>query len=230
MTKETSARVKNVTPLTNSILRLDIEPEQYIDYKAGQYLEILVDGNWLAYSIANAPLGAPHYELHIRHAAGNPYDEPLFAQIKAHEKLSIRLPQGSCCLSTFPTERPILFVVGGTGLAPAKAIIEEVLATSDPRKMALWWAVRSQSDLYLDEQLQAWSDHVPQFEYHYYLADEDKRPMLDRLQKTYKEEIADYELFLAGPFVMVYATRDRFLRMGVQRENMHSDAFSFEEK
>lgn len=224
------ALVKEVLPLTNSILQIYLEPEQYLNYEAGQYLEILVGEQWQAYSIANAPLGARHYELHIRHSGGNPYEEPLFAQIQQQGNLRIRLPFGQCSLSRLQKKCPILFIAGGTGLAPVKAMIEQLLATDDKRSYALWWAVRSESDLYMDEKLRQWQAHVPHFEYHSFLADSGQKAMVELIWEHYGETIHQYQLVLAGPFDMVYAARDKLLSRGVNRKRMIADAFDLEEK
>lgn len=226
-----TATVKEVIPLTNSVLQLIIEPDQYVAYEPGQYLEILVNQQWQAYSIANAALGARHYELHIRHGGGNPYDEPLFKQIREQGILCIRLPFGHCTLSRLDTIRPILMIAGGTGFAPVKAMIEHLLATDDKRTYSLWWAARSASDLYMDEKLRQWQAHVEQFHYHSFQADSGQKAMVDLVNEFYGETIHGYQLVLAGPFEMVYATRDRLVQMmGVDPAAMIADAFDFEEK
>ncbi|MCC5792745.1 MAG: NAD(P)H-flavin reductase [Legionellaceae bacterium] len=224
------AQVVEVVPLTNSILQLVLQPQSYYDYQAGQYLEILIGGQWLAYSIANAPLGARHYELHIRHSGYNPYDEPLFAQIKAQGELDIRLPYGRCSLEQLAPEKPLLLIAGGTGLAPCKAMMEQLLATDDPRPFELWWAVRERSDLYLHDKLCHWQSHVPHFNYYHFLATHSQLPLVERIRQHYGPALLAYQIVLAGPFDMVYATRDTLLQYGVSRSLMHADAFDFEEE
>ena len=76
------ARVESITPLTDSILQLILKPDVYIDYQAGQYLQIMHENEAFSYSIANAPLGSHQYELHIRHTRDNPYNQPMFAEIR----------------------------------------------------------------------------------------------------------------------------------------------------
>jgi len=46
------ARVEEITPLTDSIMQMVLVPDEFVDYKAGQYLQILFDNEAFSYSIA----------------------------------------------------------------------------------------------------------------------------------------------------------------------------------
>lgn len=226
----TQARVKEITPLTDSILKLILEPDQYIPYEAGQYLQIKIGGELLSYSIANAPLGSHHYELHIRHSRENPYNQALFAHIKEKGTVSIALPFGDCRLDQLDPDSPILFIAGGTGFAPVNAIIEQLLADDDPRLFELYWGVRSQSDLYLDEKVRHWEAHVNRFNYSSLLSDENKKSLTSVVLARHPTDISEWQIVISGPFDMVYNTRDALVSHGVPVAHLFSDAFSFEPK
>ena len=69
------AEVKSISPLTENIYKIILLPNEYIDYHAGQYLQINLNDNQLSYSIANAPCDLKQYELHIRHNPGHLLNE-----------------------------------------------------------------------------------------------------------------------------------------------------------
>ena len=71
------AKVTQVTPLTPLILRVELTPNQYLPYEAGQYLKIITAHDESFFSIANAPLGAKTYELHIKHYPNHPEQQHL---------------------------------------------------------------------------------------------------------------------------------------------------------
>jgi CDP-4-dehydro-6-deoxyglucose reductase len=54
-----------------------------------------------------------------------------------------------------PGDRPLLLIGGGTGYAPLKALIREVLETVTQREQTLFWGVRSAGDLDEDAWLRA---------------------------------------------------------------------------
>ncbi|QRN04949.1 NAD(P)H-flavin reductase [Legionella sp. MW5194] len=226
--KKTWAQVERVTPLTDSIIELILSPQHFIDYQSGQYLKILCGEDALSFSIANAPLGSHKYELHIRHDQGNPYNQPLFAEIKREGRVQIALPYGDCFLNQLHPDRPVLFLAGGTGFAPVKAMIEQLLATGDARAFALYWGARSQSDLYMDDKVKQWQAHVSRFRYVTLLSGESRENVAAVVQMDYPDTLLNHQIVIAGPFDMVYAIRDALVASGMPREQLFSDAFSFE--
>jgi CDP-4-dehydro-6-deoxyglucose reductase len=227
--KVTSAQVDNIIPLTDSILQVTLVPDQFIDYIAGQYLQIHCAHDAFSYSIANAPLGSRKYELHIRHSQDNPISKILLAEIKQSGKVSLSLPLGNCHLQNLDSRKPILFIAGGTGFAPIKAMIEQLLADGDERSFELFWGARSQSDLYLDEMVNHWQKHVVRFQYFSLLSNLRKENLSSLVLGRHSQDLHDWQIVIGGPFDMVYSTRDILVEHGqVLRENIFSDAFSFE--
>ena len=224
------AQVEKIVPLTDSIMHLTLRPEHYVDYHAGQYLDILCEDQHFSYSIANAPLGSQQYELHIRHSLDNPYNQSLFAHIKKYGSVTLALPYGSCCINNLAKNIPILFIAGGTGFAPVNAMIEQLLADADPRPFELFWGARSKSDVYLDEKVLNWQMHVSRFKYYSFLSESSKENLLSNLLIRHAQDLMEWQIVLSGPFEMVYSIRDVLIEQGVPATQLFSDAFSFEAK
>jgi CDP-4-dehydro-6-deoxyglucose reductase len=220
------AQVISITPLTNSILQLILKPDVFIDYIAGQYLQIIYKNELFSYSIANAPLGSHQYELHIRHTRDNPYNQPLFAEIKRLGVVTIQLPMGECNVSRLHPDKPILFLAGGTGFAPIKAMIEQLLADGESRPFELFWGVRSQSDLYMDDKALHWQSHVNHVKYFPLLSESNQMTLADMVLKRHMLDINDWQIVISGPFDMAYSIRNTLAAQGVLPENMFSDAFT----
>lgn len=212
------AQVEDISPLTDSIMRVVLAPERYLDYQAGQYLQIVFDQDEFSYSIANAPLGSHKYELHIRHSLENPYTQRLFAHIKEHGFVNIRLPFGVCSIEHLDAQRPIIFIAGGTGFAPVKAMIEQLLATSDTRPFELFWGARLQSDLYLDEKVNSWNTHVSRFNYFSSVSEDNSKPLASLVLDRHPRDLNQWQIVISGPFDMVYSTRDALVNKGVSPE------------
>lgn len=226
-----TAEIESITPLTNSILQLVLVPENYIPYQAGQYLQILFAQESLSFSIANAPLGAHKYELHIRHSADSLINYRLLNAIKNQGKVEICLPMGNCHLDRLLTTQPILFIAGGTGFAPVKAMIEQLLANDDQRAFELFWGARSQSDLYMDDKLRQWQTHVEKFRYFSLLSNSSKETLVSRILEHHKNDLQEWQFVIAGPLDMVYEIRDYLVvNHQVSAKQLFSDAFHFEEE
>lgn len=222
------AHVDAIMPLTDSILQLVLAPQTYVDYQAGHYLQILLGDEALSYSIANAPLGSRKYELHIRHSPDNRSNQRLLEEIKQKGMLTIRVPLGECEWRRLDPVKPILFIAAGTGFAPIKAMIEQLLADGTTRVFELFWGARSKSDLYMDDKVAHWQHHVRHFHYVSCLSNNRETTLSAMVIARHKKNLNDWQMVLSGPFDWVYETRNELVAAGVRREHLFSDAFSFE--
>lgn len=229
MSKEiTSAHVTQATPLTRHLLRVTLTPEHYIQYEAGQYLQVVSPNETLYYSIANAPMGSHTYELHIRHTPENIEHQHVLNTITHLGCVILNLPFGRCTLSALDPYRPIIFVAGGTGFAPIKAMIEQLLTSGDTRSFELYWCARSQEDLYLDEKVLAWQKHIDHFEYIPHITTPNKTAFIQCILDRHPRDLADYQVVLAGPFDLIYSLRDDLIKQGLSQNQLFSDAFDLE--
>jgi len=128
-------------------------------FMPGQYLEILPpDGGWLtrAYSIGNAPRDDGSVELQIRRVPQGRLSEWLFERLRPGEGLQARGPFGQFTLRSAPGT-PLVFVAGGTGFAPIKAMIEQQLAFHPTWDLRLFWGAGAREDLYELDEIAAWT-------------------------------------------------------------------------
>lgn len=224
------ADVEVVTPLTDSVLQFILKPNKYIDYNAGQYLKIVTEHDAYCYSIANAPLGAHRYELHIRHCRDNAKNQDLLEDMKRNGRVNICLPFGYCSIKDLDALKPIIFIAAGSGFAPIKAMIEQLFANDDPRKMELYWGVHTQSDLYMHEKVMAWQKHTRNLSYTPHTSKLNNKILISLLFENHPHDLSEYQIVMSGPFDLMYSMRDALIAKGVQINHMFSDAFNFESR
>ncbi len=224
----TLARVTALHYLTDDILQLQLRPDHYIDYQAGQYLQLLLPHSQLSFSIANAPSKNGEYTLHFRVKAHNPDHQYLLTMIKQQEPIHLKLPLGDCHLGHLILHQPILFIAGGTGIAPIKAMLEQLLVQKDPRALQLFWGAHAQQDLYMDEEIKTWQKKSNNFNYFPQLHSASQKELITSVLRHHPEDLAQWQVVLSGPFDLVYQLRDALLAQGAKREQLFSDAFAFE--
>ncbi len=220
--------------LNHDVLRLRLKlPEgQRLAYRAGQYLEIILgDGRRRAFSIANPPHDDAQIELHVRRVPGGELTDRLVDQFQDRGILRIQAPLGTFVLREHST-RPVLFVGGGTGFAPIKAMIEHALHIGIDRPMALYWGARARHDLYLSDLPAQWADTIPGFRYVPVLSEPDadwdgRTGYVHEAVVADHPDVADYDVYLSGPPVMVEAGRGAFEALGLSMDHMFSDAFEW---
>ena len=139
-----------------AVLRL--RPSQPLPYQAGQYVPVQVTRwprVWRPYSIATTPRPGGLIALHVRAVPGGLVSNTLVHHSAVGDCVLLGAADGSMTLAE--SGRDLLCVAGGTGLAPIKAIIEQVLASHGPgrpRKITLFFGARQHFDLYDLEDLQ----------------------------------------------------------------------------
>jgi len=224
-----SAEIQEVNTLSDTIVQVLLQPHTYIPYQAGQYLQIKTQNFKNYFSIANAPLGSHHYELHIRHDNNNPSSIELLEAMKKQGQLEIQLPFGRCHLESFSAERNLIFIAGGTGFAPIKAMIEQLLFNQDPRSFSCFWGAKNQNDLYCESLLTDWKKHVKNFQALKLYAGKKSYNMSNDFLNAYGEQLKNLQIILSGPFDMVFEYRNQLLAHGLSKEFIFSDAFEFEQ-
>lgn len=222
----TTAHILRTESLTKDILQVVLSPMHYIPYQAGQYLQILAANHEaLFYSIANAPHQTHTYEIHIRHHQEIPNLEPLIHEIISQQTLILKLPLGTCTLESLNKERPLILIAGGTGIAPMKAMLEQLCIEKHTSPLTLYWLVRTEVDLYMNDEILKLQKEIPQLQYIPYISNSNK---ISLTALKHIHDLKAAEIILAGPFNMVYALRDELIAQGVAKKHLHADAFAFE--
>ena len=132
---------------------LTIRPDQPLPYTPGQYLAVQVPRwprVWRSFSIANAPRENGLIDLHVRAVPGGLVSGSLVHNALPGDTVLLGQAQGEMTVPA-GSQRYLLCIAGGTGLAPLKAIIEGVIRASGPgrrRKISLFFGARTQDDLY----------------------------------------------------------------------------------
>src|SRR5688572_32001361 len=147
--RELPARVERMRLLAPDVMGLwlrlpAIEP---FTWQSGQYVDVMLPGERRrSFSLANPPHDAAFLELHVRRAPGGAFSGQVFGGMEAGSLLRIEGPLGQFFYR--PGERPLLAIGGGTGYAPLKAILREVIESGSRRDVVLYWGGRAPEDLY----------------------------------------------------------------------------------
>jgi NAD(P)H-flavin reductase/hemoglobin-like flavoprotein len=145
------AEVVRAERRTVDVTVLRLRPNYRLDYRAGQSLAVespLRPRLWRYYSPATLPGPDGTFELHVRLVPGGPVSTALVRRTQAGDVLRLGPPVGHALTVPAEPDRPLLLIAGGTGLAPMKAIVEQVEAAGGDRPVRLVWGVRRPGDLY----------------------------------------------------------------------------------
>ena len=218
-----------------AIVRFKLPANERMQYLAGQYIDFLLkDGKRRSFSLATAPHDDQLLELHIRHVPNGFFTDLLFAQYKGREILRFEGPLGAFYLRE-ESDKPVIFVAGGTGFAPIKAIIEHALYHKLEREMVLYWGVRSLRDLYLRDLPGRWQSEHRNFTFIPVLSDplaEDQWPgrvgLVHTAVATDFPDLSGYQVYACGGPLMIEAARSEFTQnRGLPVEEFYADSFTY---
>lgn len=166
-----TAHVSRIRDLTHDVRELDLrlmEPPQ-ITFKAGQFLSFEVGQDEKTrtiirpYSIASPPSRPDVITLLFNLIPGGPGSTYLFS-LKEGDAATFKGPTGAFYLRDDPT-RDHLFVATGTGIAPIRAMLLALFERETSGSSTLFWGLRSQRDLYYQDELAAWVRAHPRFSF-----------------------------------------------------------------
>ncbi len=165
-----TAQVEAIRDLTYDVRRLDLrlrEPKT-ITFKPGQFISFEVPhprtGRMVTrpYSVASSSTRSEVITLLFNLVPGGPGSAYLFS-LKAGEETRFKGPAGHFYLREDPG-RGLLFVATGTGIAPIRSMMLANAERPDPRPTTLFWGLRSQRDLYHQEELAELTRRMPTLE------------------------------------------------------------------
>ena len=231
------ARVIEKTLLAPEVMRIKIKlpSAQRLQFLAGQYLEILLeDGKRRAFSIASPPQAEDEIELHVRHVDGGGFTSWVFEQMKVRDILRLEAPLGTFFIRNDQPDRPMIFMGGGTGFAPLKSMLEDLLAHQDSRPVHLFWGAQNMADLYLHEQALGWAAANPHLQYSTALLNAADAKASGSFHGNVHEavlqqypDLSAHDIYMSGPPAMIDAGRSAFIEHGADTRRIFFDSFEF---
>lgn len=231
--RKTRAKVLTREQLTHDIVRITVQLEEALPYRAGQFASLEFDALPDAprsYSFASPPNPDGQTSFFIRKVPGGLFSTFAHDVKLTGERLSVEGPLGDFWLR--PGAAPLLMIAGGSGLAPILAMLNEHLDEHDDRPVYLIFGARSAQDLYMQEAIDrlkaAW--RAP-FIYVPVLSAEPERSEW----KGERGFVADFippqiamnsDAYLCGPPPMVDSAVEKLLAAGANKERIRADRFT----
>jgi Na+-transporting NADH:ubiquinone oxidoreductase subunit F len=195
-----------------------------------------------AYSIANRPEDRGHIVLNVRlalpppgtHAPPGIVSSYLFA-LKPGDAVRIVGPFGN--FRARESDREMVFIGGGVGMAPLRAIIfDQLERLRTHRKITFWYGARNRTELFYADQFDQLQLRYDNFAWTVALSDAKPEDNWDGptgfiheivFENLLKDHAApeDCDYYICGPPLMIKAVFAMLDNLGVARENILFDDF-----
>ena len=224
----------------------DIEEQYRSDWDKFKLWDLVANNPtpcFRAYSMANHPAEGNMVMLNIRIATPPPKQMTLppgvcssytFA-LKPGDKITISGPYGEFHINK--TNREMLYIGGGAGMAPLRSHIFHLFHTEKTkRKVSYWYGARSRREMFYTEEFEAIERQFPNFEYHVALSEplpEDNwtglrgfihQVVFDNYLKNHPN-VDEIEFYLCGPPMMSAAVQKMLGDLGVEKDMIRFDDF-----
>jgi NAD(P)H-flavin reductase/ferredoxin len=215
-----------------SVLQLRLPAGQRAKFKAGQYLHVaLPDGSRRSYSMANPPHESDSLQLHVRHVAGGQFTR-ILGGLQQGDVLQVELPFGNFARRE-DSDTPMLCVVGGTGFAPVKSLLDDLVKNRVDRPLSLIWGARNRAGLYMMAAVQRWQKLLPRFTFLSAVEDAGDAQELGGFHGRAHDAVlahhlslSRHEVYCCGSPAMVKAVRKACIEdRGLDPQHFFSDAF-----
>ncbi len=230
MSKLQTGHITQIEDTGDNTRILRVLVPQHIAYQAGQYVELSFGGmETRPYSIASTP-DLPYLEFHIRNSGYGEVSTALTA-LKTGDSVQIGIPAGNGFWRA--SARPLLALAGGTGIAPMKSIIMTHLATANHPPLRLYWGARTKAHLYMDGLFRTLERAERNFNYSPILSEDTQEipyrsGFIDDALRVDFPSLDGYDIYLAGPVMMIHALYPQLLSMGAEKARIFGDGLPSE--
>jgi propane monooxygenase reductase subunit len=223
-------RVEAIEPLTRDIRRLVVRIEEgEMPFRCGQYVDIRIPGTdeHRSFSMANLPSDDGRLEFMIKLYPGGRFSGLLADGLQVGDELEMTGPYGVFTLRE--TERPLVFIGGGAGMAPILSLLRSMVELGVTRPAVYYYGAREEEDLFHLDELQTLAAALPNLRFVPALSHADwegETGLITDVVDRSEPDLAEVDAYLCGPPPMVDAATELMLRRGAAESHIHFDKFT----
>lgn len=207
-------KIADQSPTTKQFW-IQVPEVESIDFRAGQF--VIMDlpihekrlKRWRSYSIANAPDGTNVLEFSIVKLEGGLGSTYLFEEAEVGTEIKFKKPVGVFTLPADVSDKNLVFICTGTGVAPFRSMIFDLLNKEKSFKsLHLIFGTRTEEGILYREEFEKLAAERTDFSYDVALSraksDDFHEGYIHQIyQEKYKEKKADVKFYLCGWSQMV---------------------------
>ncbi|MFJ9633076.1 globin domain-containing protein [Streptomyces sp. NPDC101175] len=209
---------------TRDIAVVTVRPDQPYPFLAGQYTSLETPWwprIWRHYSFASAPRSDGLLTFHVKAVPAGWVSNALVHRARPGDVIRLGPPGGSMTVD-HRTDSGLLCLGGGTGIAPIKALVEDVAEHGERRPVEVFYGARTEHDLYdIDTMLRLQQSH-PWLTVRT-VVDQQAHLQLPDAIRTYGPW-GGYDAYVSGPPGMIRSGVDALKDVGFPAERIRHDS------
>ncbi|MER6564781.1 globin domain-containing protein [Streptomyces sp. NPDC001093] len=209
---------------TPDVAILTVRPGQPYPFLAGQYTSVETPWwprVWRHYSFASAPRSDGLLTFHVKAVPAGWVSNALVHRARPGDVVRLGPPTGSMTVD-HTTDSGLLCLGGGTGIAPIKALVEDVAERGERRPVDVFYGARTDHDLYdIDTMLRLQQSH-PWLSVRAVI-DQQAHVQLPDALRDYGPWY-EYDAYLSGPPGMIRSGIDTLRDIGIPSNRIRHDS------
>ncbi len=237
--REFTCRCAKILDLTHDMKQFSFELREpaEIRFTPGQYMQLKTprynkhDEVYRAYSIASDPAEKNKIDLVIRLVPGGICTTYCFNHLKPGDTVYLNGPYGEFHLAD--TQSPMIFIAGGSGMAPFRSVLHHMANTKNPRKTIYFFGANRVDELCYLDAMKQFEETLPDFTFVPVVARPEEGAdwkgqtglVTEALARQF-QQAAEYEAYLCGSPGMIDAAIKVLKKLGVLQDKIFYDKFA----
>lgn len=221
------SKIDAIDYLTNDVVKISLRlpPRAAFQFNAGQYVNLIKNGISRSYSLANS--NPDRLEFFIKNYPGGQMSHYWFEEAKVNDLIRVEGPLGTFFLRDAKCDT-LIFLATGTGIAPIKAILDDMEAKNLGKNYKSIWVFngnRFENDLF-------WKPEYDNLNVAYVPVLSRETGSFDGVSGYVQQAVlskgislANAQVYACGSSVMINDSKTLFLQNGLKENNFFSDAF-----
>ncbi|GAB2908632.1 FAD-binding oxidoreductase [Streptomyces mayteni] len=212
---------------TSEVAVVTVRTDQPYPFRAGQYASIETPWwprVWRYYSFASSPRSDGLLSFHVKAVPAGWVSRSLVHRARRGDVIKLGPPAGSMTVD-HNSSRGLVCVGGSTGIAPIKALVQDVAQHGVRRQVEVFFGANRDSDLYdLDSFLEL-ERRLPWLSVRPVVAQYATRGFPGQLPEAVREfgPWGDFDGYLSGPPQMIRKSMDALVSSGIPAERIRHD-------
>ncbi|MEV6841651.1 globin domain-containing protein [Streptomyces sp. NPDC051133] len=212
---------------SSDIAVLTVRPNQPYPFSAGQYASVETPWwprVWRHYSFASAPRPDGTLTFHVKAVPAGWVSTALVSKARCGDVIRLGPPMGSMTIDR-GSPNGLLCLGGSTGIAPIKALVEEIAENGAKRTVDVIYSARHHSGLYEVNTMLSLQNQYPWLTVQPLMCETAAVELAHQLPQllTTHRQWALHDAYLSGPPAMIRSSIDALMAKGVPSHRIHHD-------
>ena len=212
--------LKHIHAVNDHIQQLEFDYDHSMEFHAGQYLELIIEGEEnLYFTIASSPK-----EKRLILLIENKTAVLIENHCLENGFIKTKPPQGECHIH-FPSEfKNLVLVASGSGFSQMRAICQDIILNNRDLNVTFVWG---SAEFFEEDLIKTWEDKIKVVLYKIQNPEDKHQELLNIGLQNITDDLTKSAVIACGSPDLAYPLHDALIEKGLSKDMMLADVFQF---